>query len=168
MCNTAHLSDVAEWRTVNAELPQNYLASFGELPSDLLDSPDLKKALDGYNHLNGRHSSKKGKKRGILNSLRNGSQGFSIKANQKSSSQTELLNSEETDGENMLFRIESIQERQIVPGTPQASDSPNFQLEKVTMQTTGPSAGLVVHFNRRNSSGPENTDHVNSLIDTFH
>lgn len=144
--------DVSAWRTLNGDLPQSYLESFGELPSDLLSSPSLKKGLDRAGEFGNRHSSKKGRKRGrIFDSLRNGSQAFAIKANQKSSSQTELLDSE-NESENTLFHIESIgQELESPAGTSDA-------FEKVTVENGGGhNAAIVVHFNKSS----------NNLIDTF-
>ncbi len=138
---------------MNGDLPQSYLESFGELPNDLLSSPSLKKGLDGVGDFGIRHSSKKGKKRGrIFDSLRNGSQAFAIKANQKSGSQTELLDSE-NEGENTLFHIESIGQ-----GLESPADSGDA-FEKVTVENGGGhNAAIVVHFNKSST---------NHLIDTF-
>lgn len=144
------------WRTINGDLPQNYLESFGELPKDLLSSPSLKKGLEGYGESSEkRHPSKKSKKRSIFDSLRNG-QPFSMKNHGKSSSQTELLDSE-NEGENTLFHIESIGKEL---DQPQASTSYQDPREEVTlMDNSAGNSSMVVHFNRKPND---------SLSSTFH
>lgn len=82
--------------------------------------------------------------------MRNGSQAFAIKANQKTGSQTELLDSE-NEGENTLFHVESIGQDS------QAGSSGAY--EKVTVENGGANAPIVVHFNKSST---------NHLIDTFH
>lgn len=107
--------------------------------------------MDGVGEFGNRHLSKKGKKRSrIFDSLRNGSQAFAIKGNQKTGSQTELLDSE-NEGENTLFHIESIGQES-PPGSSGA-------FEKVTVENNGTNAPIVVHFNKSST---------NHLIDTFH
>ena len=161
-----NILDVSAWRTINADLPQSYLESFGDLPKDLLSSPSLKKGLEGYGDPGvneKRHSSRKNKKLNLFGSLRNSSQPFSIKNHQKSSSQTELLDSE-NEGENTLFHIESISKEM----EPQQAGSSSYQDKdysgEVTMKNggAGHNAAIVVHFNRKNN------DNIDSLIDTFH
>ncbi|KAI2799961.1 hypothetical protein BLOT_012172 [Blomia tropicalis] len=141
--------DSTNWRTINCDLPQKYLESFGELPNNLLPSPKLEHDK----------KTKRSKKR-----VHNGKP-FSFKTQGKSNSQTELLDSE-NEGENTLFHVETIginenatrleddnqlKDEQINGHHHYQCQSNEMVNEKITLiSDNSPSNQIVVHFNRKN------------------
>lgn len=141
--------DSTNWRTINCDLPQKYLESFGELPNNLLPSPKLEHDK----------KTKRSKKK-----IHNGKP-FSFKTQGKSNSQTELLDSE-NEGENTLFHVETIginenatrleddnqlKDEQINGHHHHQCQSNEMVNEKITLiSDNSPSNQIVVHFNRKN------------------